>query len=75
MREFRNDNDYSVSVFNENRFLIKVGFVHNLYAFTLWLDSSSNYKSWTYMNVYIRRSKRFLRQYRKGNYIPSKPRS
>ncbi len=32
MSEFQNKNDYSVTVFNDNGFLVKVQYVNNIYC-------------------------------------------
>ncbi len=73
-QEFKNKNDYSVIVFENNRFLCKYTYVGNLYKFVLFLEKTYQFKNWTAMNVYVRRSGRFLKQYRNGDFIPPKPR-
>lgn len=73
--EFKNDNDYSVIVFSDLGYLCKVQYVHGVADCARWLDNSSKYKDWTKMNVYARRSGRFIKQYVKGrDTIPNKPR-
>ncbi len=72
MSEFQNKNDYSVTVFNDNGFLVKVQYVNNIYKLCQWLDGSK-YNSWTYLNVYARRSQRFIKRQYKGNFIDQKP--
>lgn len=74
MTDFKNKNDYSVSVFSDTGFLVKSQFVGNLYAFTKWLDSSLNYSNWSYINVYARRSGTYIGRFYKGSFIPPKPR-
>lgn len=72
--EFKNKNDYSLIIFSENnQCLGKMEFVHSVFNASLWLTQSSNYSSWHYVNVYVRRSGRFLRRFYKGNYIENKP--
>jgi len=73
MVEFKNDNDYSVSVFSGTEFLVKMSFTHSPKDAEKWLNSSYKYKDWEYMNVYARRSGRFLGRFYKGNFIPYKP--
>lgn len=73
MSEFQNKNDYSVAIFNSSGFLVKVQYVHNIYKLCLWLETSK-YKDWTYINIYVRRSQRFLKRHYKGNFIEQKPR-
>lgn len=72
MSEFKNKNDYSVSVFSGTGFLCKSKFVQDIYKYSLWLDGTK-FKDWKYINVYSRRSERFLGRYYKGNFIPGKP--
>ncbi len=72
MNEFKNDNDYSVSVFSETEFLVKMAFCHSPKLAEKWLNNSK-YQNWQIMNVYARRSGRFIGQFKKGN-IPYKPR-
>ena len=72
--EFKNRNDYSFSVFDQkNVFLYKKDYSDNIYRDCLWLSSSDNFKSWFYINVYARRTGRFLARYYRNNYIPQKP--
>jgi len=74
MVEFKDDNDYSVTVFGKQGFLVKAQYVNSLGSLVLWLNKSDNYRDWTTINVYVRRSRRFLGQWRNGQFIPSKPR-
>jgi hypothetical protein len=72
--EFKNKNDYSIIVFSaQNICLGKMEFVHSVFAASLWLSKSSNYSTWHYINVYVRRSGRYLRRYYNGNFIDNKP--
>lgn len=71
MQEFKRKNDYSVSVFDAHGFLAKYTYVGNLYKFSLFLDGK--YPSWVYMNVYSRRSNRYLTRFYKGSFIPPFP--
>lgn len=72
MQEFKKQNDYSVSVFNANGFLAKYQYVGNLYKFSLFLNEK--YPSWEYMNVYARRSSRYLTRYYRNQFIEPYPR-
>ena len=74
MQEFKNKSDYSVTVFAGPLFLVKVQFVDDLYSLARWLDETRNYSNWTTLNVYARRSRRFITQVRKGNPFPPRPR-
>lgn len=71
MQEFEKRNDYSVSVFNAHGFLAKYQYVGNLYKFSLFLNDK--YPNWDYINVYARRSGRYLIRFYKGNFIPPYP--
>lgn len=68
--EFKNKNDFTIIVFSGSQFLGKMVYVHNLYAASLWLNSSRKFESWTYFNVYARRSGRYLQRCYRGNFIP-----
>lgn len=74
MSDIRRDNDYSVIVFGNNRPLVKMERVHSLVTCSRWLDRSYKYASWDTMNVYARRSGRFIGQYKRGAFIPAFPR-
>lgn len=67
--EFKNKNDYSVTVFNEKKVMLKLYYVHNLYTCFKWLNDKNI--EWTYFNVYARRTGRYLgRIYKNQMYIP-----
>jgi hypothetical protein len=70
MQEFKNKNDYTVTIWNGSQYLGKMEYVHNLYAASLWLSASQRYATWTYINVYARRSGRYLSRLYRGNFIP-----
>ncbi len=62
-------NDYSVIVFLENEKRPKKWeYVHKLNGFAMFLDKK--HSSWLYMNVYNRRSGQFMKQLKKGTFIP-----
>lgn len=73
MVEFQNKNDYSVIVFSNSGFLCKYTFVGNIYKLSIFLDNHQQFKSWEKINIYARRSGRFLKQIRKGDFIEPKP--
>lgn len=73
MLEFKNQNDYSVSVFDGNGFLCKYSFVGNVFKLSVFLSEHERFNSWIVINVYARRTGRFLKQYKKGEYIDQKP--
>jgi hypothetical protein len=61
-------NDYSVIAFFDNLKPKKWGFVHKLSTFQRFLDQK--HTDWTYLNVYDRRTKDFLKRFYKGNDLP-----
>lgn len=70
--EFKNKNDYSCIVFKSNQVLIKLEYVHSIYALTKWLDGSK-YNEWEYINIYCRRSRRYISRQIKGSFIVQFP--
>lgn len=73
MVEYKNKNDYSVTVFNGSGFLAKYTFVNDIFKLVQFLNHHHDFHNWTAINVYLRRSGRFIKQYRRGDYIPPKP--
>lgn len=73
--EFQNKNDYSVIVFfDDGKPPLKMPYVHNCYACSQWLTRSKNYTNWLYMNVYARRTLRYIKRfYANNNFIEAKP--
>lgn len=62
-------NDYSVIVYLENDDKPKKwSYVHKLNGFSMFLNTS--HPTWTYMNVYERRTGKYLKRFYKGNFIP-----
>ena len=74
MLEFQNKNDYSVSAFSRSGFLCKYSFVGNVFKLAVFLSNHPDFAQWERLNVYARRSGRFIKQYKKGDYIDQKPR-
>jgi hypothetical protein len=66
-------NDYSVIAFYEGDKAKKWTYVHNLKKFANFLDDV--HPGWKYLNVYERRTKKFLRQFKQGSEITPFPRS
>ncbi|WMI66717.1 hypothetical protein RBH94_06020 [Aestuariibaculum sp. YM273] len=63
-------NDYSVIVFLENEKKPKKWtYVHKLNGFSLFL--SKKHPTWQYMNVYNRREGTFIKQIKKGEFVPA----
>ncbi|MBA4275309.1 MAG: hypothetical protein C0430_00900 [Flavobacterium sp.] len=62
-------NDYSVIVFFENEPKPKKwNYVHKLNGFSMFLNKE--HSSWAYMNVYERRTGKYLKRFHKGNFVP-----
>ena len=63
-------NDYSVIVFLENESKPKKWeFVHKLNGFSLFLNKE--HSTWEYMNVYERRTRKFLKRFKPNDFIPA----
>lgn len=69
--EFKNKNDYSVTVYNDGEKRLFTEYVHSIYAYTQWLHKQSI--TWDYILVFVRRSRNILCYYRNGDFIDSKP--
>jgi len=62
-------NDYSVIVFfKEESKPKKWNYVHKLNGFGMFLNT--NHSNWEYMNVYERRTGKYLKRFHNGNFIP-----
>ena len=62
-------NDYTVIVFLENETKPKKwGYVHKLNGFAMFL--SKQHPTWEYMNVYNRRTRQFMKRFKRGEYVP-----
>jgi hypothetical protein len=62
-------NDYSVIVFFENEPKPKKwNYVHKLNGFSMFLNKE--HSQWSYMNVYDRRTGKYIKRFIKGNFIP-----
>ena len=65
-----NKNDYSVIVFLDGEKSVKKWqYVHKLNGFALFLNNS--HPTWDYMNVYERRTGKYLRRFKKGDFVPT----
>ncbi len=67
-REVMHKNDYSVVVFFETNDPKKWNYVHKLNSFSRFLDLT--YPNWLYINVYDRRTRKFMKRFRKKEIIP-----
>lgn len=62
-------NDYSVIVFLENQSKPKKWeFVHMLNGFSMFLNKE--HPTWEYMNVYNRRTRKYLKRFQPNDFIP-----
>ena len=61
-------NDYSAVVFFDNTTTKKWTYVHNIDSFVQFLDKE--HPSWEYLNLYERRTRKFLKRFYKGASIP-----
>jgi len=68
---YKNKNDYSVIIALSNGDFKKYTFVHNLYNFSNFVNRQ--FPGWSALNVYNRRTGKFLIQYHPGDFIPPKP--
>lgn len=72
--EFKKKNDYTIIIFYEDkRAPFKMVYVHNCYDTSKWLNTSQNHQNWLYMNVYVRRSGRYLQRFYKNRFIAPFP--
>ncbi|POS01579.1 hypothetical protein Q361_10939 [Flavobacterium croceum DSM 17960] len=71
MSDFKNKNDYSVTVFKDREKRLFTEYVHSIYAYVTWLKNQKI--DWDYILVYVRRSRLPLCYYQNGDFIDSKP--
>lgn len=71
MREFKNKNDYSIMIFNSDEFVLKWTYVHSLLSVVKYLQDKNI--RWSHINVYARRSGRFIRRQYPDQVIINKP--
>lgn len=62
-------NDYTCIVYFPDNTFKKWTYVHGLYGFAIFLESK--HPTWLYVNVYDRRTTKFLQRLNKGTYIPN----
>lgn len=72
-----NKNDYSVTVYKFKDRMLYTKYVHNMYTYVQWLQK--NNIEWTYLNIYERRTQKFISRFWKfdeqgnTNFITPKP--
>lgn len=71
MEDFKNKNDYSVTVYHNNEKRLFTEYVHSIYQYTHWLKRQS--VQWDYILVYVRRTRAVLCYYKFGDFIDAKP--
>lgn len=69
--DFNNKNDYSITVYNGKDKRLFTEYVHNVFKYSQWLETKSI--QWTYLLVYVRRSRAILCYYKNGDFIHAKP--
>jgi hypothetical protein len=62
-------NDYTIIVFFDDTSTKKWKFAHDLNKFSKFLNEK--HSSWIYMNVYDRRTTKYLKRFYNGNVIPA----
>jgi hypothetical protein len=62
-------NDYSVIAFFENQSPKKWQYVHKLNGLAMFLNQK--HSSWTYFNVYNRRTGEYLKRFKKSDFVPA----
>ena len=72
--EFKGKNDYSITIYNQYGYIGYMVYVNNLHQCARWLDRSGKYNTWTHINVYARRTRRFIAQYSRFGFFPATPR-
>ncbi len=71
MSEFKNKNDYSVTVYFNREKRLFTEYVNSIYSYTQWLKNQNI--QWDYILVYVRRSRQVLCYYEFGDHIDNKP--
>lgn len=69
-RELFNDNDYSVTFFMMNERALSWKFIHSMHQITKHVNDK--YGRWHHVNIYARRTGRFLIQVRYGQKMYNK---
>jgi hypothetical protein len=69
--EFKKKNDYSVTVFQDGEKRLFTEYVHTIYSYSSWLQKQSI--EWDYLLVYVRRSRKVLCFYKKGDFLDPFP--
>lgn len=71
---FKNQNDYSIILYENKTFLCKYTYVGNVKTFLEnFANKNPKFKNWTSCNVYARRSGDFIVQYKPNSIILPKP--
>ena len=71
MDAFKNKNDYSVTVYFNNNKVLFTEYVQSIYTYVNWLKKSNI--NWSYILVYVRRTRQVLCYYKNGDFIHNKP--
>lgn len=71
MEEFKNKNDYTCVAFMGSEKVNTMIYVHGIYGYVQWLEK--NNITWSVINIYSRRSSRFIKRQYKGDYVENRP--
>lgn len=69
--EFKNKNDYTCSAYMGSNKVNTMIYVHSVYAYTKYLEK--NNIEWSVINIYSRRSKRFISRQYKSDFVIDRP--
>ena len=65
--EFKKKNDYTITAYLGSRKVNSMKYVHKITTYVAYLEKQGI--EWSVINVYARRSERFLKRFYKGNDI------
>ena len=69
--EFKNKNDYSCTAYLGSTKVNFMKYVNSIYAYVQFLEK--NNIDWSVINIYTRRTNRFICRQYKGDFIQNKP--
>ncbi len=70
-QEFKNDCDYTCTAYMGSDKVNTMIYVHSVYAYTKYLEK--NNIGWSVINIYSRRSRRFISRQYKSDFVIDKP--
>lgn len=66
-------NDYTFILFYPNGEVKQIMYIHNCFNAVKWVENSRKYFGYSYINIYLRRSREFLFRHYPNNFIPPFP--